>query len=68
MDNAMIVGRHPESDLAVDANFSHVSRAHLLLEWDGAHGFSLMDLSSRGTWLRDEVLGRAVRELSRAVA
>ena len=63
-----VVGRHPESDLAVDANFSHVSRAHLVLEWDGAHGFSLMDLSSRGTWLRDEVLGRAARELSRAVA
>ena len=46
-----MVGRHPESDVTVDANFSDVSRAHLVLEWDGAERFRVMDLSSRGTWL-----------------
>lgn len=54
-----MMGRHPESDLTVDANFGDVSRAHLVLEWDGATCFRLMDLSSRGTWLRREVLGEA---------
>ena len=53
-----MVGRHPESDLTVDANFSAVSRAHLVLEWDGAQTYRLMDLSSRGTWLRESVLAR----------
>ena len=51
-----MVGRHPESDLTVDANFSAVSRAHLILEWDGQQIFRMMDLSTRGTWLRDSVL------------
>ena len=50
-----IMGRHPESDLTVDANFSAVSRAHLVMEWDGDKQFRLMDLSSRGTWLRESV-------------
>ena len=51
-----MVGRHPESDLNVDANFADVSRAHMVLEWDGEQQFRLMDLSSRGTWLRRDVL------------
>jgi hypothetical protein len=54
-----MVGRHPESDITVDPNFSDVSRAHLVLEWDGGDTFRLMDLSSRGTWLRREVLATA---------
>lgn len=54
-----MVGRHPESDLTVDANFSDVSRAHLVLEWDGGQQFRFMDLSSRGTWLRREVMAAA---------
>jgi len=54
-----MVGRHPESDLTVDANFADVSRAHLVLEWDGVAQFRLMDLSSRGTWLRGDVLRAA---------
>ena len=53
-----MMGRHPESDLAVDANFGDVSRAHLVLEWDGAERFRLMDLSSRGTWLRSTFLDK----------
>jgi len=51
-----MVGRHPESDLTVDANFGDVSRAHMVLEWDGGVSFRLMDLSSRGTWLPEEAL------------
>lgn len=51
-----MIGRHPESDITVDPNFSDVSRAHMVLEWDTGKGFRLMDLSSRGTWLRREVL------------
>ena len=51
-----IMGRHPESDLTVDANFSTVSRAHLVMEWDCGNAYRLMDLSSRGTFLRKGVL------------
>jgi hypothetical protein len=51
-----MVGRHPESDLTVDANFGDVSRAHMVLEWDGGVSFRLMDLSSRGTWLPEDTL------------
>ncbi len=51
-----MVGRHPESDIKVDANFSTVSRAHMVLEWDGQKRFQIMDLSSRGTLLPEKVL------------
>ncbi len=54
-----MVGRHPESDLTVDANFADVSRAHMVLEWDGGERFRIMDLSSRGTWLPGDVLRSA---------
>jgi hypothetical protein len=53
-----MMGRHPESDLTVDANFGDVSRAHLVLEWDGVQRFRLMDLSSRGTWLPSTFLDK----------
>lgn len=54
-----VVGRHPESDIKVDANFSTVSRAHLVLEWDGGRHFKIMDLSTRGTLLPRSVLAAA---------
>ncbi len=53
-----MIGRHPESDVPIDANFGHVSRAHLIIEWDGNTTLSLIDLSSRGTFLRRKVLQR----------
>ncbi len=53
-----MIGRHPESDLPIDPNFGHVSRAHLIIEWDGRSTLSLIDLSSRGTFLRRKVLQR----------
>jgi len=53
-----MIGRHPESDVPIDANFGHVSRAHLIIEWDGHSTLSLIDLSSRGSFLRRKVLKR----------
>lgn len=47
-----MVGRHPESDVRVDQNFSDVSRAHCLLEWRGGDLLILTDLSSRGTFVK----------------
>ena len=46
-----LAGRHPESDVAIDANFGNVSRAHLIIEWDGNVTVRLTDLSSRGTFV-----------------
>ena len=54
-----VVGRHPESDVKIDANFSTVSRAHMVLEWDGLRRFQIMDLSTRGTLLPESVLEAA---------
>jgi hypothetical protein len=53
-----MIGRHPESDVPIDPDFGHVSRAHLVVEWDGNSKLSLIDLSSRGTFLRRKVLQR----------
>lgn len=47
-----MVGRHPESDVRVDQNFSDISRAHCLIEWRGGDLLVLTDLSSRGTFVR----------------
>ncbi len=47
-----LIGRHPESDIALDPCHSAISRAHLVLFWDGAEQVSVTDLSSTGTWLR----------------
>lgn len=53
-----MIGRHPESDVPIDPNFGHVSRAHFIIEWDRNSKLSLIDLSSRGTFLRRKVLER----------
>lgn len=53
-----LIGRHPESDVPIDPDFGHVSRAHLIIEWDTGSKFSLIDLSSHGTFLRKKVLDR----------
>lgn len=54
-----MVGRHPESDVAVDPNFGHVSRAHLVIEWAPPRIVRVIDVSTRGTWMRRSTLGRA---------
>ena len=56
-----MIGRHPESDVSIDPNFGHVSRAHLIVEWESDGTLRLIDLSSRGTFLRREVLKRGQR-------
>lgn len=54
-----MVGRHPESDIVVDGSFGNVSRAHMIIEWEEPDRVRLLDLSSRGSWMRRSVLGRA---------
>ena len=49
-----MVGRHPEGDLVVDPNFSDISRAHLIIEFEGPHRVRLIDFSSRGTFVHRE--------------
>ena len=46
-----MVGRHPESDIVIDHDFRDVSRAHLILEWNGGPSVRLTDLSTRGTFV-----------------
>ncbi|MDH3315093.1 MAG: FHA domain-containing protein [Gammaproteobacteria bacterium] len=53
-----MIGRHPESDVPIDPNFGHVSRAHLIIEWDANWKLNLIDLSSRGTFLQRKVMQR----------
>ena len=42
-----MVGRHPESDVRVDQNFSDISRAHCLLEWRSG---DLLDIHNFFHW------------------
>ena len=53
-----MVGRHPEGDVVVDPNFSDVSRAHVIVEWDGSARVRLIDFSSRGTYVHRSALER----------
>lgn len=46
-----MVGRHPESDIVVDPGFRDISRAHLIIDWRPTELLSVMDFSSRGTYL-----------------
>jgi len=45
------VGRHPECDIVVDANFHDVSRVHLIIEWSREPLVKITDLSSLGTFV-----------------
>jgi hypothetical protein len=45
------VGRHAECHVRVNANFSDVSRVHMLVEWRGGNVLSITDLSSLGTFV-----------------
>ena len=55
-----MVGRHPESDVPIDQKFSDVSRAHVIVEWQGADRITVIDLSSRGTYIRHKLLEAAL--------
>jgi len=53
-----MLGRHPESDVVIDPNFSDISRAHLIIDWRRGATMSIMDFSSRGTYLHASSLSR----------
>jgi hypothetical protein len=55
-----MVGRHPESDVPIDQNFSDVSRAHIIVEWEGRDHITVIDLSSRGSFIRRKILENAL--------
>ena len=59
-DGRNMVGRHPESDVPIDQNFSDVSRAHLIVEWEGSDHITVIDLSSRGCYIRRKILETAL--------
>ena len=59
-DGRNMVGRHPESDVPIDQNFSDVSRAHVIVEWEGADRITVIDLSSRGSFIRRKILEAAL--------
>ena len=59
-DGRNMVGRHPESDLPIDQSFSDVSRAHLIVEWEGHDHICVIDLSSRGCYIDHKILEAAL--------
>jgi len=59
-DGRNMVGRHPESDVPIDQNFSDVSRAHIIVEWEGKDHITVIDLSSRGSFIRRKSLEAAL--------
>ncbi len=56
-----MIGRHPDSDVALDPDFGNVSPAHLIIEHGSDAMLRLIDFSSRGTFLRREALQRGRR-------
>ena len=46
-----VIGRHPDSDIMVDAAYRDVSRTHLILEFTDDGGLALTDLSAHGTFV-----------------
>ncbi len=59
-----LVGRHPESDIGIDPDFSDISRAHLIIEWREPDRVRVQDLSSRGTHLDAATLANATPALT----
>ena len=53
-----MIGRHPDGDVVIDPNFSDVSRAHVIFEWNGDGLIRLIDFSSRGTYVHRDALQR----------
>ena len=50
------VGRHAECHIRVNADFSTVSRIHMLVEWRGENVLSITDVSSRGTFVDPQAI------------
>ncbi|MGB9430194.1 MAG: FHA domain-containing protein [Gammaproteobacteria bacterium] len=53
------VGRSSHCDVRLDSQHSDVSRQHLVVEVSASRRISLMDVSSRGTYVRPELLDSA---------
>lgn len=45
------VGRSRDCDVVLDPNLREVSRKHLVIEWDGESGLTLMDVSHLGSFV-----------------
>jgi hypothetical protein len=52
-----VLGRHPDSDIMLDAAYRDVSRTHLILELDESGEVRLTDLSSHGTFVPAVAIG-----------
>ena len=50
------VGRHAECHVRLDANFSNISRIHMLVEWRGQNVLSITDVSSLGTFVDPDAI------------
>jgi hypothetical protein len=51
-----VIGRHPDSDVTVDAAYRDVSRTHVIVELDADAGLRLTDLSAHGTFLPSDLV------------
>jgi len=52
-----VIGRHPDSDIMVDAAYRDVSRTHLILELGQEGELALTDLSAHGTFVPALLVG-----------
>ncbi len=59
-DGRNMVGRHPESDVCIAQNLSDISRVHAIVEWQGSDRITVIDLSARGTYIRQKMLEAAL--------
>ncbi|HVC37387.1 MAG TPA: FHA domain-containing protein, partial [Gammaproteobacteria bacterium] len=53
------VGRSSQCDVHLDSRQSDISRQHLIVEINTGRRVSLMDISSRGTYVRPELIGES---------
>jgi len=52
-----VLGRHPDSDIMIDAAYRDVSRTHAIVEIEPDGGLLLTDLSSHGTFVPAHLVG-----------
>lgn len=54
-----VLGRHPDSDVMIDAAYRDVSRTHAIVEIEPGGDLLLTDLSSHGTFVPTHLIGNA---------
>ena len=52
-----VLGRHPDSDVMVDAAYRDASRTHAIIEIDADGALRITDLSSHGTFIPTQRVG-----------